>query len=527
MRDLYLYRLAFLLFGAALTLFGVVFLRRGEEGKSPARWVLSAILGLNIGFVVYLWFNHIGFPLNLDLMEGTILEHFRRAAALRPVYPEPTPAYVPLAYNPLFYYLAVPFSWIFGVDLFTMRFTAILGMIGSGAVLFTVVRRKTESAWWGFAAVGLFAAAYRVMDAYLDSAHSDSWLLFSALLGTYLIDRDRSKAWNIVGVLVLCAAFWFKQHGALFAVGGVLFLTWRKGIKRSLVYWLTAIAAGPLLYAFAGPALFGSHFHYFTYEVPRKWSFFGLRTLRRYIGFIALSYPVLALSGGAALLGKVLKDAKRIGVWEVQFVFALLTGFMGSLDADSSNNIFIPMGTWFIMMGLVALREFSRRKEILQRFDIPLLASFISLSFFIYNPLTVVVSPRAGDSYGELVSVLEGMPGPVYAPWLGQLQKGYSFYPAAHWVALEDMIRGPGRATENHPGTRALLEPSIDPGGPAYILANRPLGTYPFFAFLEDYYVLESDYGDRFKALRVLPKRWDHGWPRYLYRHRGAGVGPE
>ena len=133
MRDLYLYRLAFLLFGAALTLFGVVFLRRGEEGKSPARWVLSAILGLNIGFVVYLWFNHIGFPLNLDLMEGTILEHFRRAAALRPVYPEPTPAYVPLAYNPLFYYLAVPFSWIFGVDLFTMRFTAILGMIGSGA----------------------------------------------------------------------------------------------------------------------------------------------------------------------------------------------------------------------------------------------------------------------------------------------------------------------------------------------------------------------------------------------------------
>ena len=121
----------------------------------------------------------------------------------------------------------------------------------------------------------------------------------------------------------------------------------------------------------------------------------------------------------------------------------------------------------------------------------------------------------------------DGLDGPVYAPWLGQLQKGYSFYPAAHWVALEDMIRGPGRATENHPGTRALLEPSIDPGGPAYILANRPLETYPFLAFLEDYYVLESDYGDRFKALRVLPKRWDHGWPRYLYRHRGAGVGPE
>ena len=26
--------------------------------------------------------------------------------------------------------------------------------------------------------------------------------------------------------------------------------------------------------------------------------------------------------------------------------------------------------------------------------------------------------------------------------------------------------------------------------------------------------------GDRFAALRVLPKRYDHGWPRYLYRDR-------
>jgi hypothetical protein len=101
------------------------------------------------------------------------------------------------------------------------------------------------------------------------------------------------------------------------------------------------------------------------------------------------------------------------------------------------------------------------------------------------------------------------------------LQRGFSFYPTAHWVALEDMIRGSGIDTRDHPNTRQLLEPAIHPEGPAYILANYPLDTYPWIAFLKDYYVVETDFGDRFKPLRVLPKRWDHGWPRYLYRYTG------
>jgi hypothetical protein len=31
---------------------------------------------------------------------------------------------------------------------------------------------------------------------------------------------------------------------------------------------------------------------------------------------------------------------------------------------------------------------------------------------------------------------------------------------------------------------------------------------------------LDADSSDHvFIALRGLPKRWDHGWPRYLYRY--------
>jgi hypothetical protein len=132
--------------------------------------------------------------------------------------------------------------------------------------------------------------------------------------------------------------------------------------------------------------------------------------------------------------------------------------------------------------------------------------------------LSVITSSHAEESFVDLVSMMKNLDGPVYAPALGQLQSGFVLYPAAHWAALEDMIRGPGIDTRNNPLTRQMLDPVINPQGQAFILANLPLDVYPWMAFLEDRYSLETDLGDRFKPLGVLPARWDHGWPRYLYR---------
>src|SRR5262249_56685669 len=96
--------------------------------------------------------------------------------------------------------------------------------------------------------------------------------------------------------------------------------------------------------------------------------------------------------------------------------------------------------------------------------------------------------------------------------------------PAAHWVALEDMVRGPGRVTDDSPVAERLTAPALHPDGPAFVLANQPLAALAVLAFLQDDYVLACDLGDRFLALRVLPKRYDHGWPRYVYQSRNRPV---
>jgi hypothetical protein len=503
-----------------LIAFEVVFIvRRGKSG-GVAKPVLTLLAVGNIVFVVFLVLNHASFPLNLDLMEGTILQHAQRARDFVPIYPEPTPAYVPLSYNPLYYVLTVPFSWLLGMNLTTLRLVAILGWFCSGGVVFLAVRRKTSSNWWGLAAAGLFAAGYTVQDSYLDNAHSDSWLLCATLLGTYLIDSNRGRRWNVTGVLLLIAAFWFKQHGALFALGGVLYLTWREGVRASWLYWLIAAGLGPFAYLLAGPALFGPRFHYFTWEVPRRWSAFSLETLTRPITFMTLSYPFLALASIWTTVRTFVKDRAQLNIWHVQLVFAIASSLMGALDYGSANNVFIPLGTWFIILGVIGLNQLGHSVQVVHRFRLDLLALLCSYAVMLYNPTAMLVPANATAAYEDLITVLNDIDGPVYAPSLGQLQRGYTLFPAAHWVALEDLVRGPNREERNQPVVRQLLDPLIHTKQSAYVLSNFPLDKLiPALAFLDDYYILEKDFGDRFQSLAVLPKRFGHGWPRYLYRY--------
>ncbi|MEO8880727.1 MAG: hypothetical protein ABI446_10050, partial [Gemmatimonadaceae bacterium] len=190
----------------AIALVAAVALERARLARAlPSLLALCAAASAVVVFALVA--NHIVFPFHLDLMEGVVMQHARRAMLGESIYPLPTPRFVPLAYNALFYILAVPFLHIFGDTLPVLRMVSVLGMIGSAAATFIIVRAYTRSTWWGMIATGLFCASYAAMDAYLDTAHSDAWLLCCALWGTYLVTRA-SRGAHIAGILVLVAGFW-------------------------------------------------------------------------------------------------------------------------------------------------------------------------------------------------------------------------------------------------------------------------------------------------------------------------------
>ena len=501
-----------------------------RKGTLPAQRFSTLFYGLLTSyavaqscFVFYAWTNRAPFPLNLETMELLKLQHVKRLLDGLPLYVAPSSGFIPLVYNPLYYYVAIPFTWILGPDLLALRSASIVASIGAYTLVYLAVRRTTHSVWWGIMALGLIAAAFRVMDTYLDNAAPDSWTLFTILLGCYLISLGRGRWINLLGIVALCAAFWFKQYADIFTVGAVLYLTWQEGWRRALPYWLTAFVLGPLLYLLMPVQWLGPAFHYYTWEVPQQWSEFSVNsTLVRVVKFIIKHYAWLALFGGGALLWQLWHDRRGLTIWHFMLPFALISGPYVALDPGNNNNVFIPLGAWLIISGVIGIAELTAVIPPLAKWGAPLLALLASFALLLYQPLTVLKSRTVPAVYSDLVATLATLDGPVYAPGLGELQDVKLLYPTVHWVPLIDLIRTPGADLCDQPLARELLAPVLHPTGPAYILMEHPLAEDAMLSFLSTSYVLDTDFANRFIALRDSPKLLETGWPMYLYRYAPA-----
>ncbi len=491
--------------------------------------LLAGYALVQILWMVWLWFNHLPFPLNLEAMEMTVLQHVQRLLAGLPLYPEPSPDFVALAYNPLFYYLCLPFTWLFGATLPTIRFVAVLGMLGSGITLFVIVRQATRSRWWGLMTTGLFAASYQALDTYIDNAHRDSWLLFSILLGCHLLDRTLAayslgsrlprSIQPLPGIFLLIVAFWFKQQGAIFLLGGLLYLTWKAGWRRAWLAWGLGLLLVPGLYIAAPDWLFGDQFHYFTWQVPRQWVQPQKGELLLLLSLLARHYGLLLLAGSAIAIAKL--QQRCVSIWFALLPIAFLSGGIAALTPGSNRNVYIPIVTWLIVVGTIGLKDLAdRAKARGKNSNLVFLALALSFLLLVYNPSKVIVSAKSKATYQDFVGYLQSLNGTVYIPWVGQLPEVPSVYPMAHWVPLDDMVRGPGRSEADQPLIRSILSLVVQPPGNAYLLHNFPLEEDTMLKFLGEHYVLEADLGDRFQALAALPKRYTLHHPRYLYRYK-------
>lgn len=484
-------------------------------GAAKSRGVVATTALVALAALAWLVAQHLSHPFHLQLMEGVMQQHVERLLQGEALYPRPSPEFLPFAYNPLLYLAAVPPALLGLHPLTALRFVAVVGLGVALLVVAGWTRERTGSWWWGLVAAGLLAGSYEAMDSHLDVAQADSWLLATGLLGSWILSRSRSS-WGLAGgMLVLAAGFWFKQHGAWFMLGGLLYATWR-GQRQSWPAWVVALAAGPGLYL-AGNSIFGPWFHFFTWTVPAGWSSVNLNTVLRPVLFLAGHYPIL-LAASMILLAQPARGESAI--IRIQLAAALITAAMGSLDAGSSDNVFIPAGGWLILAGVFMLARLERRSAGWQ-LGVPVLL-MLSFAVRFYNPAAMRGDPGAGEAYADLVAVLRELPGQVYAPYIAELPgREVTFQPATHWVALRDLSRtNRGAWTRNMDLVSSTLAPVLEPGERAWILTN--VQRIDPDSLLDPRYTEVRDFGDRFAALQGLPGRFDHGYPRFLYVYKSV-----
>ncbi len=240
--------------------------------------------------------------------------------------------------------------------------------------------------------------------------------------------------------------------------------------------------------------------------------------------FTLRNYLPLMLAG-VIPLAQVWRGRAPLRVWHIQWCCAVASALQGALDAGSSDNVFIPFGALVIILGTVGLAACVRAgagawAQVAQ--PIAVAVAFVPL---IYAPQTVILSPQAPVAYADFLGFVRGLDGPLYAPDIGELPGPPLFHPGAHWVALDDIGRGPGHTNADRAIAYGLMGPAEHPVGRAYLITNLPLATeQPPLSRLSRLYVLQTDFGDRFAALAGLPKRYNHRFPRYLYRFSGTAA---
>ena len=196
-----------------------------------------------IAVYFYVALRRLGYPFELEWLEGGEVEIVNRVVHGQALYVAPTLHYVPYPYPPLFFWVSAVFAKVLGVGFLAPRLVSFVASLGVLALLWDIVRRETGDAVAGLVAAGLFAATYQASGAYFDLARVDS--LFLLLLLAAIAVARRAQTWRggaVVGLLVFLS--FFTKQTALFAAAPLLvyllFVRRRVGLPACLTLGGTA-----------------------------------------------------------------------------------------------------------------------------------------------------------------------------------------------------------------------------------------------------------------------------------------------
>ncbi len=380
--------------------------------------------------------DRVGYPYDLEWMEGGMLLHSLRVLEGQPIYIEPTADFIPYLYPPLYAWVVAGLSLLPGVDLSLAlgRLVSILGTLAAAGAL--VAAARTERAPWGLAigAAGLYLSCYEDSGAFYDLVRTDGLLM--GLVSWSLVAARRGQLRT--SGLLLTLAYAAKHSFAVFGAPTLVWLLWTGGRGPALRFLLWSVTPA-LAYTLAMQLGSGGHFLTWMLEVPGA---HGVVMRRLFPG--ALEEIVGALpytSGAAALIGLAWVRRWSAGgaFWVAQGVLALALASLMRGHTGGFTNVLMP-GHWAVALwAVLGLGALTRRwtNPLLLGAAGALVAAQIGLAA--WQPGRFLPTPEdraAGDALVERVRAIEGEVLSPYAPWIPVLAGKRPYW---HLIALWDI----------------------------------------------------------------------------------------
>lgn len=440
-----------------------------------SRALLWAVAVAAVATFLGLAIARLRYPLELDYIEGVMMDHVVRLSRGQPIYVAPTLDFITLAYMPGFATVASLLARVFGPHFWVPRLVSLLAMSGLIAMVALVLGAETRRRTWGAAGAAVLALSYGVTGGHYDVGRPDSLMLFLALGGLATLRFTTGRGGAIAAAALLTAAFFTKQHAAWFGIAGLIHLAVndRARMRPFAAALIGGCAGGYLLLVL----WLGPWFPFYTWEIPTRWSQVSRVRIVNYVGHGLLGTHALVVVPALLSLGLARPPWRgREGVWMFGGLAGIATGFMATLDPDAFRHVMNPTVVAFAVLGPLSLARLTAAFVPAARepgAPVPAVAA-LSLSLLVVPLLYPVRShlPHAGGraAHAALIETLREHPGPVLVLYHGfyawQAGKGT----ALQQITLDDIVRARGNSLlRRDPGYLERLFEPLRTG------ANRPM----------------------------------------------------
>ena len=204
--------------------------------RSVETWLSLVVFVAVLGYWLHTVFHRIGYPYDLEWMEGGMLIHAWRIQQDLGIYVPPSSDFIPYIYPPLYPTVLSWLSEFWTLDYWMGRGISIVGALLATSALIVGVRRETTSWSLSCLAGALWLSTYEDSGTFMDLTRADG--LMMGLLGwsLVLIRFDKHK---LAGGL-LWLAFLAKHNAAIVGLPIALWLWREQGMRKAWTFGLCA-----------------------------------------------------------------------------------------------------------------------------------------------------------------------------------------------------------------------------------------------------------------------------------------------
>lgn len=415
-------------------------------------WRIVSLVSRSGVVVALLYFCHkflvtacsrMGYPYELEWMEGGMLTQVQRFVAGLPLYTAPSLDYTAFIYPPGYFALGSLFYRVFGGGFFSLRLLSFLSTLGSMACIARLVWREHHDRWATCVAVGFFAATFRICGFWFDLARVDTLFLCLLLLSIDTLRGSTSARGDALAAAFGCAAFLVKQSTllALFPVA-LYTLGAEKGLRRvvfSTTLGLLALGSALILF-WTTRGWYG----FYVFALPSRHPLDPAQYLDFWKRDLFGLVPVACLLTCGYCLWRLARKPKQGLFWSAVCSGMLATAWFSRLHEGGYLNVLLPgycvlslgAGLGAAALGHSALPN---QRHALQTFaSMGLLLQLALLDYDATFQQPTVQERSAADA---LVGDLERLTGRALVPIAPYLLTMAGKPTHAHEVALTDVLR--------------------------------------------------------------------------------------